>query len=240
MRAHKFSLVWLGGSVADLSKLRAGYIGSERIGHTSDTVLPSRPKRIVQQLAERDHSRAAILCKYFVEMKTVLAEIHRVLRNNSAAMIIVGTSLMRGTDVQTHCCLTDIAASIGFDVVGVVRRMLDRNKRMMPARFGKKTDSMIEQRMHEEYVIGLLKSDMCLRPTGGRSASSLPPSPPSAAPGAKGSGGSPPGAGRVAVLRAYSRCRTFRPRCQRQPWAFRVGNTTSRKALTSCWGPTKV
>jgi hypothetical protein len=27
----------------------------------------------------------------------------------------------------------------------------------MPARFGQKTDSMIEQRLHEEYVIGLLK-----------------------------------------------------------------------------------
>jgi hypothetical protein len=28
---------------------------------------------------------------------------------------------------------------------------------MMPARFGKKTNSMIEQRLHEEYVLGLLK-----------------------------------------------------------------------------------
>ena len=53
--------------------------------------------------------------------------------------------------------LADIAGVVGFDVVGVARRLLDRNKRMMPARFGKKTDSMIEQRMHEEYVIGLLK-----------------------------------------------------------------------------------
>jgi hypothetical protein len=34
MRAHKFSLVWFGESVADLSKLRAEYIGSERVGHT--------------------------------------------------------------------------------------------------------------------------------------------------------------------------------------------------------------
>jgi hypothetical protein len=28
----------------------------------------------------------------------------------------------------------------------------------MPARFGTKTGVMIEQRMHEEYVLGLLKS----------------------------------------------------------------------------------
>ena len=64
---------------------------------------------------------------------------------------------MRGIDVETHYCLADIAAGLGFDVVGIAQRTLDRNKRMMPARFGKKTDSTIEQRMHEEYVIGLLK-----------------------------------------------------------------------------------
>jgi len=159
MRAHKFSLVWLGGSIANLSKLRAGYIGSEHIGHAPDAALPERPEGIIRQLAERDASRTAILRKYFVEMKSVLAEIHRVLRSNAAAIFLVGTSFMRGMDVQTHLCLADIAASLGFDVVGVVQRMLDRNKRMMPARFGKKTDSMIEQRMHEEYVIGLLKSE---------------------------------------------------------------------------------
>jgi hypothetical protein len=83
----------------------------------------------------------------------------RVLRPDSAAVIVVGTSVMRGIDVQTHSCLADIADRLGFDVVGIAKRNLDRNKRMMPARFGKKSDSMIEQRMHEEYVIGLLKPE---------------------------------------------------------------------------------
>ncbi len=157
MRAHKFSLVWLGGSVVTLAKLRAGYIGSERTEHLPEIPLPDMPQMIIHELAKRDHIRAAILRKYFIDMKSVFIEFHRVLRNNAAAIIVVGTSLMRGIDVQTHYCLADIAAAIGFDVVGVVTRILDRNKRMMPARFGKKTNSMIEQRMHEEYVIGLLK-----------------------------------------------------------------------------------
>lgn len=159
MRAHKFSLVWLGKSVTDLSELRAGYIGSERVGHTRCAGLSDRSETIIRQLAERDSSKAAILRKYFVEMRFVLAEMYRILRSDSAAIVVVGTSIMRGIDVQTHCCLADIAAGLGFDVVGVAKRILDRNKRMMPARFGKKTDSMIEQRMHEEYVIGLLKPE---------------------------------------------------------------------------------
>jgi hypothetical protein len=82
---------------------------------------------------------------------------YRVLRSDCAAIVVVGTSVMRDINVETHYCLADIAEGVGFDVVGVAQRTLDRNKRMMPARFGKKGSSMIEQRMHEEYVIGLLK-----------------------------------------------------------------------------------
>ncbi len=157
MRAHKFSLVWLGKGVTDLSELRGRYIGSERVERTLYAALPGRPEMIVRELAERDSSKGAILRKYLVEMRSVLAEMYRVLRNNSAAVVVVGTSMIRSIDVQTHYCLADIAVGLGFDVVGVVQRILDRNKRMMPARFGRKTDSMIEQRMHEEYVIGLIK-----------------------------------------------------------------------------------
>ena len=157
MRAHKFSLVWLGESVVHLSKLRAEYIGSEQIKGAQYAVLPERPEAIIRQLAARDDHKAGILRKYFTEMKSVLAEMYRVLRSDAAAIIVVGPSVMRDINVQTHHCLADIAAELGFDVVAVVQRALDRNKRMMPARFGKKTDSMIEQRMHEEFVIGLLK-----------------------------------------------------------------------------------
>lgn len=157
MRAHKFSLVWLGRSVVELSKLRSEYIGSERVRQNGHEALPERPETTIQELSERDRKQSAVLRKYFVEMELVLAEMYRVLRYDAVAVVVVGTSTMRNIDVQTHLCLADIAAAVGFDVVGVAQRVLDRNKRMMPARFGRKTDSMIEQRMHEEYVIGLLK-----------------------------------------------------------------------------------
>jgi DNA modification methylase len=157
MRAHKFSLVWFGERIADLSGLRATYIGSERLGQQDLAPLPVRAQGIVAQLEKIDAKRAAILHKYLCEMGEVLGEMHRVLRPDCAAVVVVGTSTMRGIDVQTHLCLADIGAQKGFDVVGVPERKLDRNKRMMPARFGHKTDSMIEQRMHEEYVIGLFK-----------------------------------------------------------------------------------
>lgn len=157
MRAHKFSLVWLGRSVAELSALRAQYVGAERTRADEQTPLPARTEGIVTRLAALDPGKARVLRKYYGEMGAVLAEMFRVLRPDACAVMVVGTSTMRGLDVRTHDCLAELAAAVGFDVVGVMRRALDRDKRMMPARFGKRGDSTIEQRMHEEYVIGLLK-----------------------------------------------------------------------------------
>jgi len=161
MRAHKFSLVWLGDSVQALADLRSRYIGSEKTSNLSHgkTVMPQRCLMIINKLHELDRKKALILGKYFSEMENVIAEIYRVLKPDSTAIIIVGTSTMRGINVQTHFCLADIAADLGFKVIGVVERILDRNKRMMPARFGKNNQTSIEQRMHEEYVIGLYKGE---------------------------------------------------------------------------------
>lgn len=158
MRAHKFSLVWFGHEISELTKLRANYIGSERIVEPESPPLPDRAEETIKTLSELDKKKASILRKYFVEIGLVANEMYRVLKDNSAAIIVVGTSTMRGINVHTHLCLADISAGVGFDVVGIAERQLDRNKRMMPARFGKKSDSMIEQRMHEEYVVGLFKS----------------------------------------------------------------------------------
>ena len=123
------------------------------------TALSLSPKaeKVVEELTSRDAHKAAILRKYFSDMTRVIQEMHRVLRSEHAAIVVVGSSIMRGMDVETHHCLADIAESTGFDVVGVAERQLDRDRRMMPARFGKKPESIIEQRMHNEFVIGLLK-----------------------------------------------------------------------------------
>ena len=157
MRAHKFSLVWFKKSVAELGELRAAYIGSERVGRNGYGQLPETADRVIATIEALDRSKARILRKYFLEMGEALSEMHRVLKQDAAAVVVVGTSVMRGVNVQTHKCLADVASQRGFEVVGIGRRALDRNRRMMPARFGK-SQTLIEQRMHEEYVLGLLKS----------------------------------------------------------------------------------
>jgi hypothetical protein len=46
---------------------------------------------------------------------------------------------------------------LGFEVPRIGIRHLDRDKRMMPAGINLDLNSQIQQRMHEEYVIGFYK-----------------------------------------------------------------------------------
>ena len=167
MRAHKFSLAWLGEPIPSLTQLRREYIGSESGGGRSTATSPGRLPTAVQGVVERvgdaDAGKSRVLERYFTDMAASISEMHRVLRPGSAAVIVVGASTMRGILVPTHDCLGELASASGFEVVGVSPRNLDRDRRMMPARnFGRTGSSAgentgIERRMHTEYVIGAVK-----------------------------------------------------------------------------------
>ena len=155
VRAHKFSLVWLGESIPALASLRSQYVGSERLPDR-DISLPSTVAAAVNGIGLLDRHKSRVVEKYFWDMRLVLGEMMRVLKPGKAAVVVVGPSTIRGAALETHVHLATLASHEGFKVVGVQKRQLDRNRRMMPARFNH-NNSGIELRIHEEYVIGLLK-----------------------------------------------------------------------------------
>ena len=158
MRAHKFSLVWFGWKIADLSRIRAQYVGHDAISGLRGVGLPSQCEETLVKLAERDERKALVLRRYFEEMLGVIWEMRRVLKRGRPAVIVIGSSKLRGLDVETHKGIAAIGESIGFVLAEIGTRRLDRDKRMMPARWGRTRQSQIEERMHEEYVIGLVRS----------------------------------------------------------------------------------
>ena len=164
MRAHKFSLVWFGWKIADLTNIRARYIGHDAASRIAYDDLPDQCEKTLARLAERDARKAATLRRYFGEMAAVIAEMRRVLKPHGAAVFVVGTSNLRGIDVETHRGLAAIGESAGLDLAGIGERRLDRDKRMMPARWGARRHSQIEERMHGEYVIGLVNRQYPARP----------------------------------------------------------------------------
>jgi len=152
MRAHKFSLVWFNNSINDLSVLRSKYIGSEKISGFNGIELPQICEDTIEKVNKLDQNKSKILKKYFAEMKQVIYEMYRVLKNNKYCVIVVGNSTMRGYEVQTHKNIEILGQSAGFTAIANIERELDRNKRMMPISFNSQNDG-IEQRMHKEYII---------------------------------------------------------------------------------------
>ena len=158
MRAHKFSLVWFGWKIANLTRIRAQYVGHDAIAGLRCDGLPNQCEETLAELADRDDRKALVLRHYFEEMKTVICEMQRVLKDGRPAVIVVGSSKLRGLDVETHKGIAAIGESAGLVLAGIGTRRLDRDKRMMPARWGQIQQSQIEERMHKEFVVGLVKS----------------------------------------------------------------------------------
>ena len=65
MRAHKFSLVWLGHSVTTLSKIRRKYIGGETITGFDMLSLPEYTRGIVDNLTAVDQKKGKMLHRYY-------------------------------------------------------------------------------------------------------------------------------------------------------------------------------
>ncbi len=157
MRAHKFSLVWFGYPVSSLSQRRKTYIGGESRLDDYAKDLPEAVRQVLKALQRQDEAKARSVHRYYTEMKDVLAEMRRVLRPGKAAVLVVGTSVLRGIDIQIAECLAAIGAVQGFTIPHIGVRHLDRNRRMMPTGARLNLDSQIQQRMHQEFVIGFYK-----------------------------------------------------------------------------------
>ena len=157
MRAHKYSLTWLGHSIKELSLQRNKYIGGESTSEYRFEVLPEFAAQVVNSLNKQDKKKSQVLHRYYSEMTHSLREMFRVLKPGKSAIVVVGNSTMRGMETQTDICLAEIGKSLGFQVPRIGVRQLERNKRMLPAGMNLNLESQIQQRMHEEYVIGFYK-----------------------------------------------------------------------------------
>lgn len=157
MRAHKFSLVWFGYSVDALASRRKEYVGSDAGPYEMPVPLPKPVQQVVDKVRLRSPRRAKALERYYQDIAQVMREAYRVLEPGRSAVFVVASSRLAGVDTRADLCLSEIAQAVGFQMVGVGTRRIHRDRRMMPASRHAGDVSAIEQRMHQEYVIGLIK-----------------------------------------------------------------------------------
>ena len=155
VRAHKFSLMWFGHTPKALTNLRSKYIGAE-LRYPKLVFASGTANLVLRSIQEKDERRASVVAHYFRDMETALREMRRVLAGGRAAILVVGSSTIRGVEIKAPTVLAELAESVGFRVIGIAKREIVRDARMMPVSYNS-TRNGIEARMHEEGVIGLIK-----------------------------------------------------------------------------------
>lgn len=133
MRCSKFSLVWMGHTIAALRHLRSISVGSE-VGQSlqlAGTVVGDvlRGLRAARQLPRRE---LGMLTRYVSDMHQSVSEAHRVLVPGGRATYVVGDSTVRGTFVSNSSIVSAVARHSGFVLVKRSIRKLPPNRRYLP------------------------------------------------------------------------------------------------------------
>jgi len=122
LRTTKFELRWLRlVNENELVELDRNFLGTERIfndeyNHTQRINVESAD-RIIEEIFEIDRKRAGIVSRYFMDMKMVFQQIHKLLKEEGRLVLVVGNNTISGRIVENHRILSDIASAQGdFDV----------------------------------------------------------------------------------------------------------------------------
>jgi DNA modification methylase len=122
LRTTKFELLWLGlMEEKEQASLDKNFIGTERIYSDEYRKLtlieiPSAD-HVIKDIFDKDPQRAAIVSRYFCDMRKVIEQVHRVLKDEGRFVLVIGNNTIRGSKVNNQKILSEIAASEGkFEV----------------------------------------------------------------------------------------------------------------------------
>jgi DNA modification methylase len=158
IRCSKFSLVWMGYSIAQLRQLRTDSIGTEAGGN-----LPlddPEINEIVHALHLRprlDSKNERILARYIGDMRSAITEVGRVLSPTGKAVYVVGENTLRDTYVRTSVIVSKLAEMAGLTLKEHRTRTLPPNRRYLPPPSSARRGT-INARIRREVVLTFVKS----------------------------------------------------------------------------------
>jgi len=162
VRAHKFSLVWMGHSVSELAALRGRMIGAER-GERKIRPELKWLEAFLPRPSRKTNRRRAILRRYFYDLDDVIKQICRILADGGAAVFVVGRSSIGTRIIDTPAILLRIAENRGLKHVGMKMRRINPLRRSLPFSTSRRLANGLGKRMSEEAVMGFAKPEMSLK-----------------------------------------------------------------------------
>lgn len=158
IRCSKFSLVWMGYSIADLRSLRTNSVGSEASNEsTLDDVEIAEIVKMLKLTPRLDSRHEGILARYVGDMRSAVSEVGRVLARGGKAVYVIGENSLRGTYIRTSTIVTKLAELVGLELAERLTRTLPSNRRYMPPPASGYCGGNIEARMRRELVLTFVK-----------------------------------------------------------------------------------
>jgi len=153
IRAHKFSLVWMGYSISSLRSLRSGNIGSECCGNFCNTDQHWETIKRMGDVEKLNRRHFGIVARYVADMNCVFAECRRVLRKDGEAIFVIGDSTVAGIFIKNSEACIDLAERNGFKLVSRTTRLLPENRRYLPPPNAGTAGNKIQSRIREEVIL---------------------------------------------------------------------------------------
>ncbi len=164
MRAHKFSLIWMGYPLHVLRNIRGTMIGSER-GLWQMNGIPDKLERNIEE-APIEKRRRALIRHYLSDLHRVLLEMHRVLRTDGIAILVLGPTIISPGGNDAVRVVTEIGRPIGLELIGSTSRTLNPMRRSLPFP-ATLVGSPLAARMREEVIAAFRKnSEQCPKSIG--------------------------------------------------------------------------
>ena len=118
IRTTKFELWWLGMETEDsIFELDKQLIGTERVYFDEyKELIPVENKKadqLLKSIFKKSPERAAIVSRYFREMREVIITVHRLLKPGGYFVLVVGDNTVTERAVRNHDILAEIAQEEG-------------------------------------------------------------------------------------------------------------------------------
>lgn len=133
---HQLTAYWY-EYISDLKNFRKNFIGTFYSLNQNTTVDSPLGQQIVNQLLKKDIRKAKEVANYFNDMQAVATEMHRVLKSDGHACLVIGNTTFVSVKVKSAEVFKEILESLGFQMIQVIKRSIPH--KLIPTIRDKKT-----------------------------------------------------------------------------------------------------
>ena len=149
MRGHRLSLIWLGHRIGDLRAIRSSSIGAERAPDSLEGATVITEMRLAMGAIEELPNRyRSMINRYIQDIRRMICEIARVLKNGAHATFVMGNSCLRDIFIRNSAAVAKAAEHAGLSLIRETERPLPIRNRYLPM-----TSKQLSKRMRTETIL---------------------------------------------------------------------------------------